>query len=68
VILNQQLVDGMTVNERLCHFGLMDQFDSAAKSRNVPAMEQVLLQARFSATQAKETALAVASNPKRYGY
>ncbi|GJI87251.1 hypothetical protein [Duganella hordei] len=66
--MEQQLGEGMTVNERLYHFGLMDQFDAAAKSGNVSAMEQVLLQARFSTAQAKETAQAVASNPKRYGY
>jgi hypothetical protein len=67
-IMEQQFGDGMTVNERLYHFGLMPEFDVAARARNVPAMEKVLLQARFSMTQAKETALAVAANPERFGY
>jgi len=58
----------MTVNERLYHFGLMAEFDAAAQSKNVPAMEQVPLQARFSMTQAQETALALAADPERFGY
>jgi hypothetical protein len=66
--MEQHVGDGMTVNERLYHLGLMAEFDAAAQSRNVPAMEQVLLLARFSMTQAKETALAVAANPERFGY
>jgi len=67
-IMEQQFGDGMTVNERLYHLGLMSEFDAAAQSRNVSAMEKILLQARFSMTQAKETALAVAANPERFGY
>ena len=66
--MEQHFGDGMTVNERLYHFGLIDYFDAAAKTGNVSAMEQVLIQARFSAAQAKETAQAVASDPARYGY
>jgi hypothetical protein len=66
--MEQQFSDGMTVNERLYHLRLMPGFDVAAKARNAPAMEKVLLQARFSMSQAKETALAVAANPEGFGY
>ena len=64
----EQSVEGMTVNERLFHFGLHEQFEAAARSGDVSAMMQVLLQARFSETQATQTAQAVASDPQRYGY
>ncbi len=66
--MDEHSVGGMTVNERLFHFGLHDQFDAAARSRDVSAMMQVLLQACFSETQALQTAQAVASDPQRYGY
>jgi len=66
--MEQQFGDGMTVNERLYHLGLMGEFGAAAQSRNAPAMEQVLLLAWFSMAQAKETALALAANSERFGY
>lgn len=64
----EQSVEGMTVNERLFHLGLHDQFDSAARSGNVPVMVQVLLRARFSEAQATHTAQTVATDPNGYGY
>jgi hypothetical protein len=66
--MEEQFIDGMTVNERLFHFGLVDLFESAARSRDVLAMVQVLRQAQFSEVQASETARAVASDPARYGF
>jgi hypothetical protein len=66
--MNEQAIEGMTVNERLVHFGLIDQFDAVAKAGNVPGMIDVLLRARFSETQASQTAQSVAEDPKRYGY
>ncbi len=66
--MKESSVKGMTVNERLHHFGLVDRFDVAARSRDVPAMVHVLLEAQFSEAQASQTARAVAANPKRYGY
>ncbi len=64
----EQSLEGMTVNERLYHFGLMDKFDAAARCGDVSAMKQVLLQARFAEVHASETSRAVAADPKRYGY
>ena len=66
--MTEQSVEGMTVNERLFHFGLHDSFDAAARSGDVSAMTQVLLQAHFTELQAAQTARAVASDPQRYGY
>jgi len=64
----EQGIEGMTVNERLFHFGLVDHFDAAAKARDVSAMVRVLLQARFSEEQAQFTATTVAADPSYYGH
>jgi hypothetical protein len=59
-------VAGMTVNERLVHFGLMEQFDAAVRTRQVSSIVEVLLRAQLSETQARQTAKAVIAAPKRY--
>lgn len=61
-------IEGMTVNERLTHFGLIDAFDDAVRARDLAAVMDVLIQAEFSETQARETATAVLARPGRYGY
>ena len=61
-------VGGMTVNERLYHFGLLAQFDAAIRARNKAAAIKVLTQARFSPEQAEYTASQVLGAPERYGY
>lgn len=61
-------VAGMTVNERLSHFGLFEPFDAAARARDVSALVQVLLRAQLSEEQALQTASAVVADPKRYGF
>lgn len=66
--MEEQSINCMTVNERLFHFGLFEQFDAAARAKDVPALLQVLQQAKFSEEQALQTAKAVAANPKRYGF
>ncbi|WP_024297001.1 hypothetical protein [Methylomicrobium lacus] len=66
--MNEQSLEGMTVNERLFHLNLFESFDAAAKSRDFEAMVQVLLQARLSEQQANETAGAILANPVRYGF
>ena len=65
--MEEQSVEGMTVNERLYHFGLIDRFDAAARSRDVLGMMQVLRQAQLSEAQSLQTAQAVAADPKLYG-
>ncbi|MDR2013682.1 MAG: FAD binding domain-containing protein [Rhodanobacter sp.] len=59
---------GMTVNERLSHFGLLDAFDSAVSSRNLTAVIAVLRQTKFTDMQAHETATTILSNPAYYGF
>ena len=66
--MTDQAIEGMTVNERLFHFGLIDRFDAAARSGDVSTMVEILLQAKLSEVQASKTAQTVAANPKLYGY
>ncbi|MGY6121880.1 hypothetical protein ACW9YQ_16165 (plasmid) [Paraburkholderia strydomiana] len=66
--MEEQLIAGMTVNERLIHFGLLDLFDAAVRAQDVPALMQVLVRAEFSDEQATRTAKAVAADPQRYRY
>lgn len=40
---NDPHVAGMTVNERLVHFGLMEEFDAAVRTRQVSSVVEVLL-------------------------
>ena len=61
-------IGGMTVNERLAHFGLVAEFDAAARSRDRALMIAVLRKARFSEDQAEYTSAQVLKAPQRYGY
>ena len=61
-------IGGMTVNERLVHFGLLDEFEAAVRSRDAAAVQAVLVRARFTPKQALDTASAVLRTPERYGY
>ena len=65
---DDQFIEGMTVNERLHHFGLFDAFDSAIRSGELSAIQQVLTKAKFSEKQARETEEAVLASPATYGY
>jgi hypothetical protein len=58
---------GMTVNERLLHFGLCQTFDAAVESRDISTVVEVLRKAALTEAQALETASAVLSNPTFYG-
>lgn len=64
---NDDQIAGMTVNERLAHFALFNDFDSAVKSRNISAVIAVLQRANLSDEQAQEAAAAILSNPSYYG-
>ncbi len=61
-------IEGMTVNERLFHFGLLDTFDNAVRSRELGHVVAVLLQAKFNESQAKFTAETILANPGFYGF
>lgn len=67
-MMERESVDGMTVNERLFHFGLFDKFDSAVRARDSERLVQVLLLAKLSEEAAMQTATTVLANPKLYGY
>ena len=57
---------GMTVNERLAHFGLLDQWDAAVRGRHREAMIRILEEVEVS--QPGRTADAVLADPKKYGF
>ena len=61
-------VGGMTVNERLVHFGLVAEFDQAVTVRDKAAAVSILIRARFTPQQADYTASKVLSAPERYRY
>ena len=63
-----QPVEGMTVNERLFHFGLSHEFDKAARARDLESLAAVLGRAHLSPEQAQQCAEAVLAHPERYGY
>ena len=52
-------IAGMTVNERLYHFGLRSEFDAAVASRDVAAVVSVLLKAQLTNQQAHKSAIAI---------
>lgn len=60
-------IAGMTVNERLHHFGLLADFDAAIKACNEAAAIEVLTQARFSPEQAEYMVSRVLSAPEGTG-
>ena len=63
---NDQIA-GMTVNERLLHFGLFEAFDSAVATREILAVVAVLQRAKLTDQEAHETASAILANPSYYG-
>lgn len=60
-------IAGMTVNERLYHFGLIEAFDTAVESRQLSSVVEVLRRAKLTEYQAQETASSVLANPSFYG-
>jgi len=57
---------GMTVNERLFHVGLLDQWDAAVRQRDRDAMIELLQQAEVP--EPHLTVDTVLANPKMYGF
>lgn len=56
----------MTVNERLFHVGIMDQWSEAARRRDRDAMIRLLEQVKVS--EAHLTVDTVLSDPQKYGF
>ena len=57
---------GMTINERLFHLGLMDQWDKAVRARDRNAMMRLMEQCEVETPQ--WTVDGVLGNPEKYGY
>ena len=60
--------DSMTVNERLFVAGLLEQFDSAAKTRSKGKMIEILIQVNISPDEAASIADKILAVPSQYGY
>jgi len=58
---------GMTVNERLFAAGIIEQFDSVARSRNRERMVTLLGTVEL-ADQAAQITDSILANPTKYGY
>jgi hypothetical protein len=63
-----QSIEGMTVNERLCHFGLTDEYGEAIRSNSKGLAISVLERAKFTREQAEFTVQTTLADPKRYVY
>ena len=61
-------VCGMTTNERLFHFNLLQAFDSAALSRDTEKMISLLVQVQFPHSEAEQMVRTILSTPEKYGY
>jgi hypothetical protein len=61
-------IDGMTLNERLFHFDLFNEFDAAVRSKQFLAIRQVLFKVKVPEKQAQEIAEALLASPKKYGF
>ena len=59
---------GMTVNERIYHVGLLDQFEAAILAQKQVEAISILQQVELSKKQAAETVAAISKNPGKYGY
>lgn len=55
---------GMTVNERLFHAGLMDQFGAAIDAKKKENAISILQQTELSIEAATETVTTIFSNPR----
>jgi hypothetical protein len=66
--MSDDAVRGMTVNERLVHFGLVAAFAAAVRSGDLEAVVAVLSRAQLGAEQAQATARSVLANPQYYGF
>ena len=59
---------GMTVNERLHHWQLLDDFEKAIKSKNAKQARDLLIYSGLTHDQARDTVHAILKDPGYYGY
>lgn len=58
----------MTINERLFHVGIMNEFDAAILSRDQDEAIALLQRVELSREEAMATVTAILENPCKYGY
>lgn len=63
---DEQPLAAMTVNERLFHVGILDQWDAAVRRRD--RQELISLLERVEVGNPDRTVDALLANPKKYGY
>jgi len=59
---------GMTTNERLFAAGRLDDFDNAARCRDVDAMIAILVTVQFTMDEARSIAETCLATPEKYGF
>ena len=59
---------GMTINERLFHVGIMDEFDAAILSHDQDQAIALLQRVELSKEEAVATVVTISKNPGKYGY
>lgn len=59
---------GMTINERLFHVGIMDEFDAAILSRDQEEAIALLQRVEISREEATTTVATIFEDPGKYGY
>ncbi|MCR9189755.1 MAG: hypothetical protein NXH96_13280 [Alteromonadaceae bacterium] len=59
---------GMTINERLFHVGIMDEFDASILSRDQEGAVALLQRVELSKEEAMATVATIFKNPGKYGY
>ena len=59
---------GMTINERLFHVGIMDEFDAAILSRDQEEAIALLQRLELSREEAMATVATIYEEPGKYGY
>ncbi|WP_197085966.1 hypothetical protein [Spongiibacter sp. IMCC21906] len=58
----------MTLNERLFHVGIIDEFDAAILSRDQETAIALLQRVELHKQEAVETVATIFKNPGKYGY
>jgi hypothetical protein len=59
-------LSGMTVNERLSHVGIIDQWDAAARRRDRATMVRLLVEVEVPTPE--KTVDTILANPNKYGF
>ncbi len=66
--MNKKELGGMTINERLFHLNLMDEFDAAVKKRDKQTLVAIYQKMEIDESGALQSIDAIFADPARYGY